>query len=94
MKKWSTFVVGTLDMTPEGLGEMFEGFSAETNTRKMSARINGALSGGSCMRTPGSEDLYCRFSAETCGENFHLRQWGAERRVLHAQTRERGTTLS
>ena len=56
MKKWSTFVVGILDMTPEGLGEMFEGFSAETNTRKMSARINGALSGGSCMRTPGSED--------------------------------------
>ena len=28
--KWSTFVDGILDMTLEGLGEMFEGYSAET----------------------------------------------------------------
>ena len=29
-KKWSTFVTGILDMTLEGLGEMFRGYSAET----------------------------------------------------------------
>ena len=29
-KKWSTFVTVILDMTLEGLGEMFRGYSAET----------------------------------------------------------------
>ena len=29
VKKWSPFVVGILNMTLKGLGEMFEGYSAE-----------------------------------------------------------------
>ena len=42
-------VVVGLDMTLEGLGEMFEGFSAETDTQKNSAHIDGGLSGGSIV---------------------------------------------
>ena len=38
-------------MTSEGLGEMFEGDSAD-----ISAGVDGGLSGGSGVRRPGSED--------------------------------------
>ena len=40
-EKWSIFVVGILDMTIEGLGEMFEGFSAETDTEKFPLKLMG-----------------------------------------------------
>ena len=42
-------------MTSEGLGEMFEGDSADT-----CAHVDGGLSGGSRVRRPGSEDPHWR----------------------------------
>ena len=47
-------------MTFEGLGEMFEGDSADMFPRKISAHIDGGQSGGSCVRRPGSEDRHRR----------------------------------
>ena len=44
------------DMTSEGLGEMFEGDSAEMFAGKNSASAEGGLSGGSRVRGHGSED--------------------------------------
>ena len=43
----------TLEITLEGLGEMFEGESD-------SASVDGGPSGESCMRRPGSEDPHQR----------------------------------
>ena len=43
-------------MTFEGLGEMFEGDSADMCAWKISASVDGGPSGGSRMRRPGSED--------------------------------------
>ena len=43
-------------MTSEGLGEMFEGDSADMCAKKLSVGVNGGLSGGSSVRRPGSED--------------------------------------
>ena len=43
-------------MTSEGLGEMFEGASAETCAGKISASVDGGPSGGSRERRPRSED--------------------------------------
>ena len=42
-------------MTSEGLGEMFEGDSADI-CRKISAHVNEGPSGGSSVPRPGSED--------------------------------------
>ena len=50
----------TLDMTSEGLWEMFEGDSADTCGRNFVAHPHGGPSGGSCVRRPGSEDPYRR----------------------------------
>ena len=47
-------------MTSEGLGEMFEGDSADTFTGKFSASFDGGPSGGSPLRRPGSEDPHRR----------------------------------
>ena len=47
-------------MTFEGLGEMFEGDSADTDARKISAHVDGGLSRGS-----GSKD-------QTCKEGWNL----------------------
>ena len=44
-------------MTSEGLGEMFEGDSADTWAKK---RVDGGLSGGLSVRKPGSEDPHRR----------------------------------
>ena len=46
----------TSDMTSEGLGEMFEGDSADTRA----ASADGGLSGGSRVRGHGSEDPHRR----------------------------------
>ena len=46
-------------MTFEGLGEVFEGYSAETCHGiflDIFAHVNGQPSGGSCVRRPRSED--------------------------------------
>ena len=43
-------------MTCEGLGEMFEGDSADMCAEKISASVDGGPSGGSHVRRPGSED--------------------------------------
>ena len=47
-------------MTSDGLGEMFEGDSADTGAGKISAHVDGGLSGGSRVRRPGSEDPHRR----------------------------------
>ena len=47
-------------MTSEGLGEMFEGDSADTCARKFYDGVNGGPKGGSSMRRPGSEDPHRR----------------------------------
>ena len=46
----------TLDMTSEGLGEMFEGESADI----CAAHVDGEPSRGSSVRRPGSEDPHRR----------------------------------
>ena len=45
-------------MTSEGLGEMFEGDSADT--RKISAQVDGGPSGRSSVRKLGSEEPHRR----------------------------------
>ena len=62
----------TLDMTFDGLGEMFEGDSADmcgnifsifltpAHPRNISASVDGGLSRGSSVRRPGSEDPHRR----------------------------------
>jgi hypothetical protein len=47
-------------MTSEGLGEMFEGDSADKCAGKISAHVDGGPSGGSSMRRPRSEDPHRR----------------------------------
>jgi hypothetical protein len=44
----------TSDMTSEGLGEMFEGDSAEMCAEKFSARVDGGTSGPSIVRRRGA----------------------------------------
>ena len=43
-------------MSSKQLGEMYEGDSADTYGGKISPHVHGGLSGGSCVRRPGSED--------------------------------------
>ena len=43
-------------MTPEGMGEMFEGDSADMRAGKISAGVDRGPSRGSSVRRPGSED--------------------------------------
>ena len=45
-----------LDMTLKGLGELFEGYSAETCAGNFFASVDGGPSGGSRVLGPGSED--------------------------------------
>ena len=47
-------------MTSAGLGEMFEGDSADTCTVKISAHVDGGPRGGSRVRKPGNEDPHRR----------------------------------
>jgi hypothetical protein len=47
-------------MTSEGLGEMFEGDSADMCIGKFPLTLMGGLSGGSRVRRPGSEDPHRR----------------------------------
>ena len=48
-------------MTSEGLGEMFEGDSADTCAGKFPlSSVDGGPSGGSRVRRPGSEDPHPR----------------------------------
>ena len=47
-------------MTSEGLGVMFEGDSADMCAGKFTASVDGGPSGGSRVRTPGSEDPHRR----------------------------------
>ena len=42
-------------MTSEGLGEMFEGDSADMGPRRITAHVDGGKSGGSSVRRPGSK---------------------------------------
>ena len=44
-------------MTSEGLGEMFEGDSADTGAEKVSAHVDGGLSGGLSCADPGARTL-------------------------------------
>ena len=46
----------TSDMTSEGLGNMFEGDSADTCCGKFQLTLIGGLIRGSRVRRPGSED--------------------------------------
>ena len=55
----------TSDMTSEGLGEMFEGYSAETSAGKLLLTLMGVLALGSTYARPGSKDP-------------HRRAWGGE----------------
>ena len=48
-------------MTSEGLGEMFEGNSADTYAGKIPLVPRGGLSGGSRVRGHGSEDPHRRY---------------------------------
>ena len=50
----------TSDMTYEGLGKVFEGDFADTCTEKISAGVDGGLSGRSSVHRPGSEDPHGR----------------------------------
>ena len=47
-------------MTFEGFGEMFKADFADTCVAKLSAGVVWGLSGGSSMRSPGSEDSHRR----------------------------------
>ena len=47
-------------MTSDGLGEMFEGDSADKGCQQISAVVDLGLSGGSSVRRPGSEDPHQR----------------------------------
>ena len=47
-------------MTSEGLGEMFEGDSADMCAGKFPLVSMGGLSGGSRVRRPGNEDPHRR----------------------------------
>ena len=65
-------------MTSEGLGEMFEGDSADTCAGKFQLVPMGGR----------AEDLACADPGASGGS--YMRRPGSERRVLRAQTRERG----
>ena len=47
-------------MTSEGLGEMFEGYSADMCAEKFPLMSMRVLRGGSSVRRPGSEDPHRR----------------------------------
>jgi hypothetical protein len=53
-EKWSPFVVGILDVTLEGLGEMFEGYSSEMCARKCPLLSMGGRAEGHACTDPGA----------------------------------------